>query len=46
MGTWGPKPWGNDTAADWYHDFMVSTKTRDRWLSGIKSNFETETETS
>lgn len=21
MGVWNPQPWGNDEAADWFHDF-------------------------
>lgn len=25
MGTWDIKPWDNDAAADWYHDFFKSS---------------------
>ena len=26
MGTWDDKPWGNDTAADWFGDLFDETK--------------------
>lgn len=38
MGMWDFKPWDNDSAADWYGDFMDSTNLRKHWLEGIKQD--------
>ncbi len=38
MGMWAFNPWDNDQAADWYGDFMESTKFREAWLRGINEN--------
>jgi len=35
MGMWNFKPWENDSAADWYGDFVDSTDIRKHWLEGI-----------
>ena len=35
MGTWGPKSWDNDIAADWYADFMRDHKIRDGWIANM-----------
>ncbi|MBX2846905.1 MAG: hypothetical protein KTR16_01185 [Acidiferrobacterales bacterium] len=38
MGMWDFKPWDNDSAADWFGDFMDDTNIRDHWLEGIKQD--------
>ncbi len=36
MGMWDIQPWGNDGAADWYAEFMESTKLRSQWLTAMQ----------
>lgn len=38
MGMWAFNPWDNDSAADWYGEFMDETKLRSVWLKGIKKD--------
>jgi len=38
MGMWAFEPWDNDEAADWFGDFMDSTRLRDEWLKGINAD--------
>ena len=42
MGTWGVQPWGNDTAADWFDNFMETTKIRESVLATIEQDVEVD----
>ncbi|PHR88828.1 MAG: hypothetical protein COA78_36245 [Blastopirellula sp.] len=42
MGMWDYKPWDNDSAADWFGDFMDKTEFRKHWLDGMNSDLSEE----
>lgn len=44
MGMWDAEAWDNDSAADWFADFMDTTGVREFWLRGINSDLEDEPE--
>lgn len=44
MGMWDYEPWANDSAADWFAEFMDVTSLRDRWAVGITADPEEEFE--
>lgn len=41
---WAFNPWDNDSAADWYDEFMDDTKLRSAWLKGINKDATEEFE--
>jgi len=36
VGTWGPEPWDNDMAADWFGDLFDSMPIVDKVMEGLK----------
>ncbi len=41
MGTWGPEPWDNDDAADWFGDLFEALPLVDKVLDGLSDESST-----